>query len=149
MTVSGGVATKADRLPPVPALTVKSALAIALSLNPVRKAMALTVMLSSNSKGASYRYEFTFGSVLSRVYRIVAPYVAVSSTTVTESVYVPPGGLMVGVATLASARVRVAAARLMWPPTSTPVSSDRVYSMVKVSPSAAAPKVNVTTQISC
>src|SRR5687768_7898931 len=66
---------------------------------PDLSAMALIVLVEGTLIGPEYRSELAVGVLPSIVYLIVAPVVAVVMVTDCVPLYVPPGGLKVGVAT--------------------------------------------------
>ena len=79
---------------------------------------AFTVALFDSVNAPEYRVDEAVGVVPSVVYRIDAPAVADAIVTDTDPVKLPPLGLIVGVATVGSATVRLnVAVRVTPPPT--------------------------------
>ena len=79
-------------------------------------AVAFTVALLANIIGAEYRVDVAVGVLPSVVKRIDAPAVADAIVTDTEPVKLPPFGLIVGVATVGNATVRLNVVVLVTPP---------------------------------
>ena len=71
-------------------LIVKLAEAMALSMDPLLSALALTAPELVSVNGLLYRIELLVGSLPSIVYRIVAPDVEQAKVTCTEPLKVPP-----------------------------------------------------------
>ena len=81
-------------------------------------AAAFTVALFPRLNAPEYRADDAVGVLPSVVYRIDAPAVAVAKVTDVEPVKLPPLGLIVGVATVGSATVRLnVVVRVTPPPT--------------------------------